>query len=143
MTGIATSPVPTTGLRAGPAQRPPTETPLPTSASNTAATRLPSRMVLQQVLADEHGHHRVEAYVPDDRLGTRPIGKIIWRRGDGEVLYVETDDTVRRHGVATALWNEAHAYADRAELAKPRHSRYQTREGAAWALSVDSTSTGP
>jgi len=94
---------------------------------------LPAGLAFHYVSADERGHHRVDAHVPDELHGTRPIGLIVWRPGDGEVLYVHTDHSVRRRGVATALWHEAQAYALRAGLAAPRHSLHQTRAGTAWA----------
>lgn len=71
----------------------------------------------------------VEAYHPDH--GT--IGKMELAEPDenGEREITDLYSTVRREGIATALWNHAHSAGLR-----PRHSAERTDEGDAWAKAV-------
>ncbi|MBV9024502.1 MAG: hypothetical protein JO362_12100, partial [Streptomycetaceae bacterium] len=102
----------------------------PEADSQTPRSTLPAGLSFHHAPADDHGHHRIDAHIPDELHGNRPIGLIIWRPGDGEVQYIHTDHRARRRDVATALWHQAHTYALRTGSATPRHSPHQTSDGA-------------
>ncbi|MGW4890757.1 hypothetical protein ACWEQL_00585 [Kitasatospora sp. NPDC004240] len=104
---------------------------------------LPAGLRFDGFLADEHGHHRIEASVPDDVYGTRPAGLIVWESASGAIQYVHTTADLRRRGIAGALWREAGYFARLFGLAIPCHSAHQTRKGAAWAQAVGEQSPLP
>jgi len=63
-------------------------------------------------------------------------------KNDGTVDGVETHPQHRRQGLATKLWNEAHANAQRQPgVPVPQHSQSRTRAGDAWARSLGAAKT--
>jgi len=70
--------------------------------------------------------HGSTGYDPDVGARTRA----------GEVGYLDVDPGHQRRGIATSLWQQAHDYAGKNDLAKPVHSKDRTADGDAWAQKV-------
>jgi hypothetical protein len=94
---------------------------------------LPEGLTFQHV--DRGDSHKVMAIHPEDGQ----IGQLSWFKQQGyghkagEVDGIEVDPQYHRQGVASAMWEHAHALGVHP---KPRHSSEQTEEGKAWAHHV-------
>lgn len=64
--------------------------------------------------------------------GTRPMGSLSWHHKTGEIRGVYTAPQFQRHGVASALYQDAQQRG----VSTPRHSADRTTAGDAWARSV-------
>lgn len=76
--------------------------------------------------------HSLEA-----KVGDQTVGHLDWSHKSGEVHWIGVEDTHRRQGIATALWQHAQGIAAETRGVKPpRHSTDRTTLGDAWARSV-------
>lgn len=78
------------------------------------------------------GYHRVSAI-----SGGKEIGRIDWDGNEtGRVNMVHVNEDLRRQGIATSLWNEAHNVSTREGLVGPVHDTELSGDGSAWSKSV-------
>lgn len=80
------------------------------------------------------GEHRILAQHPKHGM----IGEMTWDPDTGVIdeIQVSHDPDFRRQGVATAMWNHAHANVNPKKVKPPRHNASRTKEGDEWAKSV-------
>ena len=64
------------------------------------------------------------------------LGRLLWNADDGEISHVYVGDKLRRRGIATDMWNEAHSEALYRGIIDPEHSSRRSQEGDAWAKSI-------
>ena len=76
--------------------------------------------------------HRVAALTP----GGEEVGSIEWNQHNGRVDNVNVNQGRRRQGMATRLWQEAHANAEQSGLTAPVHSDIQFPDGKAWVAGM-------
>lgn len=77
------------------------------------------------------GYHRVAAMNDGAK-----VGHIDWDGNEtGRINMVHVEEEHRRKGVATSLWNEAHAVSSREGLIGPKHDAQKnlSGEGLAWS----------
>ena len=80
---------------------------------------------------DAAGEHEIAAF-----KGKQKVASFVWDRDSGEILGVDVIESLRRKGIATAMWDRAHREAEKRELTYPEHSAKRTTEGDRWAKSV-------
>ena len=100
-----------------------------------------SQMQFEHYLAGAQGYHHIDAVLPGESGYEKDkllLGSIRWApasgrgvRSPGEIVHLRVQPEVRREGIATGLWNEAHKYDP-----PPRHSSKRTPRGTAWAKST-------
>jgi GNAT superfamily N-acetyltransferase len=81
--------------------------------------------------------HRVDALNSE---GSR-VGRIQWEPRNGRVESIGVEPALRRKGIATTLWHEAHTNAQREGLVHPVHSDVQMPDGQAWAAGLSQNAT--
>jgi GNAT superfamily N-acetyltransferase len=64
------------------------------------------------------------------------VGKLDFRKVDGEIMQVDVEEEHRRKGIATNSLGVARAYAEESGLPPVTHSNDRTPEGEAWAKSI-------
>lgn len=65
------------------------------------------------------------------------VGALRWHHKTGEILGVDTGESFRRQGVATAMLGEARRIAGETRgVVRPRHSEARTDLGEKWARSL-------
>ena len=88
--------------------------------------------------ADYHGRHAVTVW-PRGQVGSEydhPVGALHWHPDEGTVTYLNVNESNRRQGVATSMWNTAHDQARANGLTPPSHSSSRSELGNAWAHAV-------
>ena len=85
------------------------------------------------------GIHRISlhSFHPDDE-NSIALGDMEWRANkrssvSGEILHLDVNKAVQRHGIANALFHHARRIARNEELAEPVHSDSRSPSGDAWA----------
>jgi GNAT superfamily N-acetyltransferase len=75
--------------------------------------------------------HMVLAY-----KGETPVGYLAWNPDHGEIDDLEVHPNHRRQGVATKMFREAQAWADKNGEMAPEHSSVRTHAGIEWSKAV-------
>jgi hypothetical protein len=85
------------------------------------------------------GIHRISlhSFHPDDE-NSIALGDMEWRANkrsslSGEILHLDVDKPVQRHGIANAMFHNARQIAREQGLAEPTHSDSRSPSGDAWA----------
>ena len=85
------------------------------------------------------GIHRISmhSFHPNDE-NSIALGDMEWRANKrsslaGEILHLDVDRLVQRHGIANALFHHARQIAREQGLAEPTHSDSRSAAGDAWA----------
>lgn len=79
----------------------------------------------------DSSEHEIAAFNKKEK-----VGRLIWHKDSGEIQDVFVNERLRRRGIATAMWDEAHKVAESRDLTYPEHSAKRTTEGDRWARSV-------
>ena len=85
------------------------------------------------------GIHRItlHSFHPNDE-NSIALGSMEWRANkrsslSGEILHLDVDKPVQRHGIANAMFHHARQIAREQHLAEPTHSDSRSASGDAWA----------
>jgi hypothetical protein len=77
-----------------------------------------------------NAYHGVQAYYPGEN---KIVGSMLWAKGTGHIMNVNTNDKHRRKGIANSMFNYARSLNIKD---KPEHSIIRTSMGDEWANSM-------